>query len=231
MSNEVLRIDENRALPASQPTPMDMIATALNGGADIETLDRLMDLQERWSASQAKSEYDAAMAAMQQDLPIVEKKREGHGWKFADWGDIKRQINPALTQHGFAVTHRIEARDKDLIVTAIASHSSGHREETSLPLPYDTSGSKNAVQARGSTVQYGIRYTGCAILGIAVGGEDTDGAAAPSQEYERVLAVKNATSEERLLELRDIYKEERNIKQVIGNDEWTAILKAFQEKK
>lgn len=228
--NEVVKMDEGRALPAAQPTPMELIASALDSGKDVETLDRLMDLQERWSASQAKAEYDAAMAAMQAELPVIEKTRDGHGWKYADWGDIKRLINPVLAKYGFAVTHRIEAREKDLIVTAISSHKSGHREETSLPLPYDKTGSKNDVQSRGSTVQYGTRYTGCAITGVAVGGEDTDGATVPVQEYERVAAVKNAKGDEELQTLRTTYIEERNKKRTIGNDEWTAILQAFQEK-
>lgn len=175
MSNtEIIDINAERKTNNAL-TPMEMLNGALERGSDAETLGKLMDLQERWQDREAKSAYDSDMAAMQGELPVIEKKREGHGWKYADWGDIKRQINPVLTKYGFAVTHRTEARENDLIVTAICSHRDGHREETSLPLPYDTSGSKNATQARGSTVQYGFRYTGCAIIGVAVGGEDKDG--------------------------------------------------------
>jgi len=156
-------------------TPMEMLSRALSSGASPETLEKLMQLQERWQDRSAKAAYDADMAAMQGDLPVIEKRRTGNNWKYADWGDIKLQINPILQKHGFAITHRIQAHEKELVVTAICSHRGGHREETSLPLPYDTTGSKNAVQARGSTVQYGIRYTGCAIAGIAISGEDKDG--------------------------------------------------------
>ena len=41
-------------------------------------------------------------------------------------------------------------------------------------LPLDTSGSKNGVQAVGSTVSYGKRYAICALLNISTG-DDTDG--------------------------------------------------------
>lgn len=170
--SELARIEP---VNGSDPTPMAMLDRALSSGASPETLEKLMDLQERWQNRAAKAAYDADMAKMQGDLPVIEKTRAGHGWKYADWGDIKKQINPVLQRYGFAITHRIDARDKDIVVTAICSHRDGHREETSLPLPYDTSGSKNTVQARGSTVQYGIRYTGCAIAGIAISGEDKDG--------------------------------------------------------
>jgi hypothetical protein len=39
-------------------------------------------------------------------------------------------------------------------------------------MPSDTSGSKNAVQAIGSTVTYGKLYTFCALLNIATGEDD-----------------------------------------------------------
>lgn len=187
-------------VPSSAVTPMEMIANAIQKGLPIDYLNKLMDLQERYQSGMAKAAYDADMAAMQGDLPVVEKRREGHGWKYADWGDIKREVNPVLQKHGFAITHRIEAGEKEIVVTAICSHRDGHREETSLPLPYDTSGSKNTVQARGSSVQYGIRYTGCAIAGIAIGGEDKDGADA-GDEYdlspwtERLAAAGNNLDE------------------------------------
>lgn len=193
--NEVATLENGEA---HEVTPMSMLDRALTSGADVETLDKLMALQERWQDREAKAAYDADMAAMQGDLPVIEKTRPGDGtkWKYADWGDIKRKINPVLQKHGFAVTHRTEARENDIVVTAICSHKSGHREETSLPLPYDTSGSKNATQARGSSVQYGVRYTGCAIIGVAVSGEDKDGAdpnaPPPEEEAHDILAMIDA---------------------------------------
>lgn len=212
-------------------TPMDMIDRALTNNADVETLGKLMDLQERYQSREAKAAYDADMAAMQAELPVIEKTRDGHGWKYADWGDIKRQINPVLTKHGFAVTHRTEARENDIVVTAICSHRDGHREETSLPLPYDTSGSKNAVQARGSSVQYGTRYTGCAIIGVAIGGEDKDGAEADDYDISPWLEqIKNAKLKPDLNKIGDALKAEKDIPpkaiKLIRNA-WAARMKAL----
>jgi len=49
-----------------------------------------------------------------------------------------------------------------------------------MTLPLDNSGSKNAVQAVGSSVSYGKRYVMAALLNITTRGEDDDGnAAAP----------------------------------------------------
>jgi hypothetical protein len=49
-----------------------------------------------------------------------------------------------------------------------------------MELPFDNSGSKNTVQAIGSSVSYGKRYVLCMLLNISTGGEDNDGNGAPS---------------------------------------------------
>src|SRR5690606_9193784 len=58
----------------------------------------------------------------------------------------------------------------------------GHSEETTIFLPADTSGSKNSVQAVGSSTSYGKRYTASALLNITTRGEDDDGRAAGAGE-------------------------------------------------
>lgn len=63
-------------------------------------------------------------------------------------------------------------------VTGVLSHREGHFEETMLSLPMDTTGSKNNVQAIGSSISYAKRYTAGALLNITSRGEDDDGTAA-----------------------------------------------------
>mgnify|MGYP000541184124 FL=1 len=62
------------------------------------------------------------------------------------------------------------------MVTCILSHRDGHSEESSLSGPADASGSKNAIQAIGSTLTYLQRYTLVQALGLAAG-DDDDGKA------------------------------------------------------
>jgi hypothetical protein len=80
-------------------------------------------------------------------------------------------------KHGFALTFRTDFTN-GITVTGVLSHSAGHREETSITLPADASGSKNAVQAVASTVSYGKRYTAGALLNLTSHGEDDDAYAA-----------------------------------------------------
>ena len=95
--------------------------------------------------------------------------------KYAKWEDIQEAILPVTSKFGFAVTHKTRVEADRVIVTCIVRHRDGHQDQTELPLPLDTSGSKNNVQAVGSSVSYGKRYTASALLGIRVDGDDDDG--------------------------------------------------------
>ena len=63
---EVMPADHGQAL-APITTPSTLLALAIKQGAGMETLERLMDLQDRWDAKQAKNAYVADMAAFKQN--------------------------------------------------------------------------------------------------------------------------------------------------------------------
>lgn len=171
------------AVSAEAQAIMQMIErVVLNPDADMDKLDKMLDMQERILNRNAKQAFTADLAAMQAELPLVGKLGEGHNKaKYARLEDINEAIRPTLQKHGFAVTFRTKQGEKTLTVTAILSHRMGHSEETDLILPLDTSGSKNAVQAVGSTISYGKRYALCLLLNISTG-DDNDGGE-PEQDF------------------------------------------------
>ena len=98
--------------------------------------------------------------------------------QYARWDeDIHPVLKPILHEHGFSLSFRTSTK-QGVSVEAVLAHSQGHSERTSIDLPSDTSGSKNAVQAVASSVSYGKRYTAGALLNLATGGQDDDGKAA-----------------------------------------------------
>jgi hypothetical protein len=155
---------------------LSMIARAASDPSiDIDKMERLMQMQERAIQRQAQTAYDADMAAMQPELPSIGERGDAAGrYTFAKWEDIQAAIKPVLQKFGFALTFRTDT-GTTVKVTGILSHKSGHREETSIVLPSDPSGNKNAVQAVASSVQYGKRYTAGALLNLTSHGEDDDG--------------------------------------------------------
>ena len=169
MSSEITTTSQENALMAV------IERVAMSEGADISKLEKMLDMQERVLNRNACQSYSADMAVMQSEMPRVYKLAEGHNSKYARLEDINDAIRPTLQKFGFCVTFRIEQpSEKSVSITAVCSHKLGHSEKASLSLPLDTSGSKSPVQAIGSTVSYGKRYTLCALLNISTG-DDMDG--------------------------------------------------------
>jgi hypothetical protein len=154
---------------------------AADPNVDIDKLERLLEMQERVFARTAKAAYFDALAEMQPNLPVIGerggiKDRNGNVQStYALWEDVNEAIRPILAEHGFALTFKVRRTEGEIITTGILSHRDGHSEETELSLPTDSSGSKNAVQAVGSSTSYGKRYTAFALLNLTSCGEDDDG--------------------------------------------------------
>lgn len=158
-------------------TPLDMLNRAVQSGASMEVLEKLMALQERWTAGRARQAFDAAVSEAKTEIPVIVKNREGHQEKrYADFAAIARVVDPILGKHGLSYRFRTTQDDR-IHVTCILSHRDGHAEETTLAGPADTSGSKNAIQAIGSTLSYLQRYSLTQALGLATA-DDDDGHAA-----------------------------------------------------
>lgn len=168
---------------------------ALNPDINVEKLEKLLDMQDRVMANQARIAFDEAFAAMQEEMPEIDKRGKIiimdknnkeqviQSTPFALWDDINKHIKPILAKHGFGLRFTTGLHESGkLTVTAILSHKRGHREETTMALPHDSTGSKNAVQAIGSSTTYGKRYAACALLNITTRGEDDDGAEAGGPE-------------------------------------------------
>lgn len=152
---------------------------ALNPDVDAAKMDQLFALQEKVLARNARTEYFRALAMMAGAMPAIAENGRGHNsTKYAKWEDIQAAVTPVLGQYGFALSFRTKVEEKAIRITAILAHREGHTEENELLLPADNSGSKNAVQAVGSSITYGFRYTACALLNIQTGITDDDGNAA-----------------------------------------------------
>ena len=164
--------------PTQQPEAISMLSVIARAAADpsvdLDKMERLMQMHERMQAKAAATDYAAALADMQDALPSIGERGNAAGrYTYALWEDINSAIKPILKRHGFALSFRTDFSD-GIAVTGVLSHRSGHREETTVKLPADPSGNKNAVQAVASSVSYGKRYTAGALLNLTSHGEDDD---------------------------------------------------------
>jgi hypothetical protein len=169
-----------------------MIEAALSRhDVDLDKLAKLLELQERWEANEARKAYHEAMARFKANPPGIEKDRtvsyavQGKGtttYRHASLANVTNQINKALSEHGLSAAWRTDQSNGTIKVTCTVTHVNGHSESTSLEASPDTSGSKNFIQAIGSTISYLERYTILALTGLATHDLDDDGNSACSVE-------------------------------------------------
>jgi len=228
-------------------SPQGMIMLALKEKADPEVLNKLMDLQERWDAKEAKKAYVEAMSAFKQDAPAVIQKdahvnfstaKGNTSYSHATLGNIIIQITSMLSKHGLSASWETHQADAHVKVTCHVTHSQGHRESTSLNGPLDDSGSKNKIQQVGSTVTYLQRYTLLAALGLATMDQDGDGSqgskAAPFKEPKAASKPRSKSKPEApKSEPKEDNKKENPASQPQehGDDEENAIISEAQGKR
>ncbi len=190
-------------------TPMDLLTTAIDKNLDIEKLEKLMDLQDRWEAKQARKAYYLAMAEFQKEMPPIKKQKQGDRYKYATRGAICKIANPILSKHGLSVHFNTKHMDAEMLILCTVTHLDGHSETTDFAIPIDDGsrtreGNKplmNAIQQYGSASEYGRRYAYVSHLNIILLGEDDDGAAAGGVQ---LLAAKEVKSMRKVLDEHSI---------------------------
>lgn len=178
-------------------TPGQLVGQLMQqgGSMDLLAMERLMGLQERWDANEAKKAYHAAMAAFKQNPPTILKDKHVEfttskgttAYDHATIGNVVKQIVASLAEHDLSHSWSTEQLDGGQVaVTCSITHKAGHSESVTLKAGRDESGGKNSIQALGSAITYLQRYTLLAITGLAVedgsddDGRSTDGAAMDS---------------------------------------------------
>jgi hypothetical protein len=161
---------------AIQTTPAMLLNIAIEKGADLEKLEKLMDLQIKWESNQARKAYHVAMAEFKANLPIVIKDKVNSQYKskYASEDALLNTINPELSKHGLSASFDFDQSNGAIKVTCNITHASGHRESVSLSGQADGSGSKNPLQQIKSTTTYLRKATFEAITGIASSENDND---------------------------------------------------------
>lgn len=172
-------------VPATM-NPARMIELAIEKGA-VDQLDKLLALQERWEANEARKAFVRAMADFKANRPTVYKNKEvGYNsrkaggasthYSHATLDNCDTVLGEHLSQVGISYSWRPKTLENNwLEITCVLTHELGHSESASMSGPPDQSGNKNLLQAMGSTKTYLERYTLLAVTGTAVKGMDDDG--------------------------------------------------------
>lgn len=188
---ELETVDDHAPLLAVQESSATLMFERLarDPNVPVDKLERLIALQERVMAHNAESAFNVAFAEMQADIPTIRERARTDKTTYATLEDIIGKVRPILSHHGFTISHRTEWPDKKTVkVVGILTHRDGHARTSEFMADADQTGSKNAIQALGSSVSYGKRYTTKDLLCIVTTDEDDDGqqsslATAPSAPH------------------------------------------------
>ena len=175
-----------------------------------ETLEKLIAMQERWEANEARKAFASAMVNLKRDLPTVLKHDKTVHFNTTHYthttlAAASEQVTPILAQHGFAVTFKPTSTEAGVAVTCQLRHAAGHVEEETLRSKIDVSNAaiKNPIQQMASSITYLKRYLLLSMLGIATADmpdvdDEPRAAASTEPDTERVDTARNMAAVEKL---------------------------------
>jgi hypothetical protein len=208
-------------------TPGDLLRYALDKGADLAQLEKLMELQQRYEANEARKAFVAAMAAFKTEpVEIFKRKQVGYktkegdfvGYKHAELSDVTDAIAPAMARHGLSFDWDIHQGSGTITVDCVVTHVLGHSKKVTMSGAPDSSGKKNQIQQTASTITYLQRYTLLSATGMSTKDEDDDGAGGSDDDGAATPAGKATETQE-----RPAYSQEAFDK---NKESWREIVKA-----
>jgi hypothetical protein len=176
-----------------QATLMHIIERAAQAPEfDLDRLEKLLALRERWESNAARQAYVEAMAAFKANPPRITKNKHvrfvtNRGvteYDHATHAEVVGKITEGLSANGFshAWLNDQNADTGIITVTCVLTHIGGHSERAHMSGRADESGGKNAIQAIASAITYLQRYTLLSVTGMTSEDlPDHDGKAAPPE--------------------------------------------------
>jgi len=176
---------------------------AINSGATLEQFEKMMELQQRWEANEARKAFVQAMADFKAEpLEIFKRKQVGYttkdgdfvGYKHAELSHIADVVVPAMARHGLSHRWDLQQTGGRIVVICTITHRLGHAESVSMDGSPDASGKKNSIQQVASTITYLQRYTLLAATGLATKDESDDDGRGGADDASTDGPVTQATS-------------------------------------
>ena len=184
MSEETTIIPASTTLPElARVTPMSLLEMAVSKGADINTIERLVALQEKMLARESEMAFNAAMNKAQQAMGRIAADLTNPQTRsqYASYAALDRKVRPVYTEHGFSLSFDTGEAPAEMVrAICHVSHEAGFTRTYHVDMPADGKGAKGGdvmtkTHATGAAMSYGQRYLLKYIFNIAIGEDDTDG--------------------------------------------------------
>ena len=162
-------------LAVIEPTPMQVIQEAIASKVPPEVLRELMALKRDMEADDAAKAYSDAIVNFQAKCPTIHKGRKVPGMgSFAAYEDIKKVIQPFLTEFGITLSYSFGFGDGHIMATCTVTVGAHSRSSTAPVAIPKSMGQINDSQKSGVAMSYAKRYSMGAALDLVMTDEDTD---------------------------------------------------------
>ena len=141
-----------------------------------------------------------ALAAFQQEVPVIHKATQGYGYTYADLPKILEVINPLLKKHGLGFTQLINGTQ---IATCLFHVESAESIESKIDIPQGVIlKGMNEFQVLGSAITYLRRYALSSMLAL-VTDKDTDASGEQVKQEVKKPLINNKRFEEALIAIEN----------------------------
>ena len=170
--------------------PDSLLMMAVEKGATIETIERLLAAREKWQLMRAREAWFQAMAAFHKACPPIKKtktatvptSRGQFTYSYAPLEQILETVGPVMADVGLTTSWACRIEPNRVVAACNIAHVLGHVESSGeIAILVDTNDGgrgSNPAQRVGSALSYAKRYTILSIIGLAPESSDDDGQAA-----------------------------------------------------
>lgn len=185
-----------------------LLQLAIEKGAGVEALEKLVGLHERVTAREAALEFARQLADFQANCPAIGKNKTAeiatkgggrYSYQYAPLEEIVRIVKPLLVARGFSYGWDSDVTGGQLRCTCTLRHVNGHSTAGSFTLPVENPSAMSPQQKVGAALTFAQRKTLESVLGLNTTEDDTD---AVSREIDPT-----PVSSDQLIELEDLVAE------------------------
>ena len=169
-------------------SPAEMIRLAITEKGNLDKLEKLLALQERYEANEARKLFASSFAIAQEKIAVVVKTKlnpQTHS-KYADLGNIIESAKPVYTKEGFSmIFYEGETKvPENIRICVDVLHTAGHQKTYFYDVPLDGVGIKGnpnmtKIHGKSSSAAYGRRYLMSMVWNIPTKDDDGNAAGAP----------------------------------------------------
>lgn len=177
METEIVESPERKENLPQVATSVSLMQMALEKNYPLDQIEKMMELQDRFDAKEAKKAFIRAMADFKSRQITIFKTgfNNKYGSKYATLGDYLAGALPEMSKCGLSHRWEIDQTNGTMIKgTCIVTHQDGHSESTFMTAPPDKSGSKNPIQEIKSTITYLKSVTFDSLMGLAATDANVD---------------------------------------------------------